>query len=311
MAKLKEVSTDAFDYLCNIDNKLWTRAYSEYPRFGHDTSNIVESLNSSWDDYRRMPLLQMLDGIYLSVTKIWFERRSTTSKSDQLADVPMAKFGSRFQASRRYRVYPTNENIAQVEDPDTGRKWVVVLDQKSCDCQDFWEYQSPCSHAIAAARVLQIDSIQYFEDLYTTREYKKTYRHILLPVSIENLSSDNSIKPPVLRKGAGRPRTKRIRKGNWNKKQTRCSNCLDWGHNRRSCTGQPVSNGRRQRAFDWLQEVDNEEVDDEDEQLELDDEEQEEEAQRLDQELGIQVMEEADVVVELGEPCDSDSDDDC
>ena len=40
-------------------------------------------------------------------------------------------------------------------------------------------------------------------------------------------------------------------------------NCLEWGHNKRSYRGQPVSSGRRQRAQDWLQAI--EEVGEEEE----------------------------------------------
>ena len=75
------------------------------------------------------------------------------------------------------------------------------------------------------------------------------------PISIEDLIIDDNIKPPTIRKQASRPCTKRIRKGAWKKKQTRCSNCLDWGHNKRSCRGQPVPSGRRERARDWQGEV--------------------------------------------------------
>lgn len=49
--------------------------------------------------------------------------------------------------------------------------------------------------------------------------------------------------------------TKRIRKGAWKKTQTRCSCCLECGHNKRGYRGQPVPSGRRERARDWLHEV--------------------------------------------------------
>src|ERR1700761_4207818 len=97
--------------------------------------------------------------------------------------------------------------------------------------------------------------------------------HSCFPVS---LAVDNNIKPPVLRKQAGRPRTKRIRKGAWERKQTRCSNCLDWGHNKRSCRGQPVSSGRRERARDWLDEVEVSSDRDEDQGTEIEDEDEDE-----------------------------------
>jgi len=102
---------------------------------------------------------------------------------------------------------------------------------------------------------LEIDPLTLFNTSYSVRVYNKTYSRPLIPVSIQDLTPDESIKPPILKKQAGRPKTKRIRKGSWQKKQTRCGNCLEWGHNKRRCTGQPVSSGRRERARDWLGEV--------------------------------------------------------
>ena len=72
---------------------------------------------------------------------------------------------------------------------------------------------------------------------------------------MDNLAIDNTIKPPIIRKQAGCPCIKRIRKGAWKRRQTQCSNCLNWGHNQRTCRGQPVSSGRKEHVYDWLGEV--------------------------------------------------------
>jgi len=141
------------------------------------------------------------------------------------------------------------------------------------------------------------DPLSFFYDAYSTRVYRKTYSHPLLPISIEDLAVDNNIKPPVLRKQAGRPRTKRIRKGAWERKQTRCSNCLDWGHNKRSCRGQPVSSGRRERARNWLDEVEVSYDREEDQRTEIEDEDEdwdEDQDKEIEQEEEDQVVEEED-----------------
>ena len=134
--------------------------------------------------------------------------------------------------------------------------------------------------------------------MHLTRVYRKTYSHPLPPISIEDLAVDNNIKPPILRKQAGRPRTKRIRKGAWERKQTRCSNCLDWGHNKRSCRGQPVSSGRRESARDWLDEVEVSSDRDEDQGTEIEDEDDEDrdedQDREIEQEEEHQVVEEED-----------------
>ena len=98
----------------------------------------------------------------------------------------------------------------QIKDSETGRKWVVNLEERVCECQDFYEYQSPCSYAIAAARHEEIDPIGLFLSAYTTRQYRHTYSQLLPPVSIQELTTDDKVLPPIIRKQAGRSRIKRI-----------------------------------------------------------------------------------------------------
>src|SRR5580700_10744064 len=70
-------------------------------------------------------------------------------------------------------------------------------------------------------------------------------------LSIENLPSDPNILPPLIAKKRGRQREKRIRKGALKRKQTRCTNCLQLGHNKRHCVAQPARNRKVERARDW------------------------------------------------------------
>jgi hypothetical protein len=67
-------------------------------------------------------------------------------------------------------------------------------------------------------------------------------------LSIENLSSDPNILPLLVAKKRGRPREKQIRKGALKRKQTKCTNCLRLGHNKRRCVAQLAQNGRAERA---------------------------------------------------------------
>jgi len=71
------------------------------------------------------------------------------------------------------------------------------------------------------------------------------------PLSIDNLPSDPMILPPLIAKKRRRPKEKRIRKGALKRKQTKCRNCLQLGHNKRRCVEQPARNGRAERARDW------------------------------------------------------------
>ena len=164
-----------------------------------------------------MPPLQAIDKIYSLTMKMVYDRFHRTQKSPYLANTPIAKFQARVQTSRRYQVLPSGNNLFQVQVPDSGKKYVVNLQDKSCDCKDFYQYQSPCSHAIAAVKYDGKNPLDLFVSFYITETYRSTYRHPLPPISIEDLIIDDNIKPPTIRKQAGCPRTKRIRKGAWKK----------------------------------------------------------------------------------------------
>jgi hypothetical protein len=69
-------------------------------------------------------------------------------------------------------------------------------------------------------------------------------------LSIANLPSNLAILPLLIVKKQGRPREKQIRKGAFKRKQTKCTNCLQLGHNKRRCVAQPARNGRAERARD-------------------------------------------------------------
>jgi hypothetical protein len=72
----------------------------------------------------------------------------------------------------------------------------------------------------------------------------------LVPFSTENLSSSIYIYLPILQRQQGRPKSKRYRKGDHQRKHKKCGTCGEKGHDKRTCRNQPVANGRRQRARD-------------------------------------------------------------
>jgi len=103
---------------------------------------------------RRHPPLQMMDAIYTLLMKTVHDRFHRLQRTTTMADVPLAKFNDRLQSSRRYRVFDSGNWIYQVQIPDSGRKFIVNLKERRCDCMNFQEYLSPCTHAIVERRCL-------------------------------------------------------------------------------------------------------------------------------------------------------------
>jgi hypothetical protein len=138
--------------------------------------------------------------------------------------------------------------------PDSGRKHIVKLQDRTCDYKSFYKYQAPCAHAITACRYDGIDPILQFNSTYTLKVYRKTYREALPPLSIENLASDPRIQSPVRIQKRGRPKTKRHWKGEHTRLARKCGKCGEIGHNTRTCTGLRDRAGRGERARQWRQE---------------------------------------------------------
>ena len=169
--------------------------------------------------------------------KTIYNRSTIKQRLETISDIPIAKFQARLKTSRRYRIFPSSNGIGQVERTLKAAENGLLICQKIIAIV---RISISTNHLVltvfAAARFSDIDPITLFDNHYSTRVYQKTYSKALIPISIENLVSDQSIKPPIIQKQAGRPKTKRVRKGDWQSKQTRCGKCLDWGHNRRRCT---------------------------------------------------------------------------
>jgi hypothetical protein len=55
--KLRGANNDAADYLLDSNPSLWAKAYFDGTRFGHNTSNVVESINKTLKLDRELPVL--------------------------------------------------------------------------------------------------------------------------------------------------------------------------------------------------------------------------------------------------------------
>ena len=157
MGALKEANLKAWEYVKALDTSTFLAYHVNalgYSRFGHDTSNIVESVNGIWGEFRDMPPLIMLDNIYTWIMKRFAERQQIKAVSIILAPAAWKKYQDRLVTARTYTVSYAGQSIFQVDTPRRHRR-EVNLYLRTCSCLGFEDYQSPCSHAIACCLLLQ------------------------------------------------------------------------------------------------------------------------------------------------------------
>ena len=109
-------------------------------RYGIDTNNIIESINSVWGNIRKLPPLQMMDAIYKYLIKLVYDRSQQKQQTEYLANVLLARFNDRLKQSRRYQVFGLGNGKYQVEILDSSRKYIVDLNEQYCDYGNFTEY---------------------------------------------------------------------------------------------------------------------------------------------------------------------------
>jgi MULE transposase domain len=263
---LQRDAPEVEEYMSSIGYNTFAFACFPHPRFGHDTSNIVESMNSVWRDIRELPPLQLINGIYQWYIKTFYKRRNLkiTSGNSMLSNSAYRAYKSRESLTRSYHVLAASETSFLVT-ITRGAQFLVNLPVReigeilgSCSCKKYHEYLAPCSHAIACILHIGQNPYEYFSMCYGWETSKLTYEKPIKLVTIQGLEAfrDNAgqqVLPPIKRPKRGRPKVARIRPTYQEEKRIYiCSVCHQSGHNRRLCPNQPVEHGRAQRARDQL-----------------------------------------------------------
>ena len=235
MKKVKEEKEEAYEYLNEISHTLWSQYAFPAPRFGHITSNIAESMNSSWDEFRKLPILRLFTCTWTKTMTTMHLRRHRPHHSNQITDYAQGQITKNYQQARRYKVENARKELAHVFIPD-GSSYIVDLGEKECSCGEFQEYLIPCRHAIAACLWQGEDPYDYVHDWYSIAAYRATYAHHMHPIREEDLVEENSdCGTPQLSKQCGRPKKLRYRREREERRAIVCSHCKEKGHNRRSC----------------------------------------------------------------------------
>src|SRR4051794_33616063 len=100
-------------YIVSIPPETYTVHAFPLPRFGHLTSNIIESLNGSWKQIRSFPPLLLLTSIWSKVIETFAERRDRLMPLDICPAIKLL-FEQRYSNSRRYQVIASDTSIYQI-----------------------------------------------------------------------------------------------------------------------------------------------------------------------------------------------------
>ncbi|XP_074274033.1 uncharacterized protein LOC141597467 [Silene latifolia] len=211
-----------------------------------NTSNFVESFNSTLGVHRCNPVLSLLEGI----RRIAMVRHATRQNScdSWLDDGICPNIHKRLivlqKESRTCHAYPSGKGIG-FEVHDGRSRLSVSLRNRTCACGQ-WEITGiPCKHAVRAILYAKKEPADYVSDWFSVRRYKSAYGLSINPMpDVEQWPSFDVLylEPPTLRRSIGRPSRNRRREQGEQRKGKRsmtvkCKKCKCFGHNSKTCKG--------------------------------------------------------------------------
>jgi len=159
-------STAWFD---QIPREQWTLAWDDKKWWGHMTANLAESLNLVLKKIQNFPITALVRATYDKLNKYFVDRRTQANAmiaSKQVYTLIVAKFiteeetksNTHFvQQFDRQRFQFQVEKIVNTRERHRMGKFIVRLDQRTCDYGKPQKLHMPCGHVIVACKHINID----------------------------------------------------------------------------------------------------------------------------------------------------------
>ncbi|XP_009781030.1 uncharacterized protein LOC107767491 [Nicotiana tabacum] len=210
------------------------------------TSNIVESINATNKDARKLPVMRLLEYM-TNLLQQWNNknRKSAMETSTELGEKYDKLLRENLIASEQMTESPATEQLYTVF--EGVRRNIVCLEEGTCSCRKFQMDELLCPHAWAVLKNQHLKPGQYCSFYYKKDKLLKTYEFPVNPIPDESLwvipieVMEDVILPPEGRRNAGRPRKERLRPASEkeSKRAFSCSVCGQGGHNRKICRNKP------------------------------------------------------------------------
>ncbi|KAL0220894.1 hypothetical protein RCL1_000748 [Eukaryota sp. TZLM3-RCL] len=220
MERIRAISAQAYDFLEGVGFNFWSRAHFEGHRHGHLTSNASESLNAWLLGIRGYPIVHMFEAIRKGLM-MWFDKRQ--KEVENLIQTGLAVrpevweiMNQNFENGIALEIRSCKRLFEYEAEVVDGDKVFVVKTEAdgSCSCGKWQELDYPCPHVCGLYYKIGKNIMSGVGTVLLLENYKRTYEAGIMAredIMLEKFESEIRVTPPMKKRGAGRPRTRRIR----------------------------------------------------------------------------------------------------
>ncbi|KAH0739567.1 hypothetical protein KY290_038272 [Solanum tuberosum] len=259
MVRLRELDSNVADWLNDKEPSQWSRShFSSDAKCDILLNNICEVFNSMILDARDKPIVTLLEKLrYLLMARMLANREKAHKWSSNDVCPKIKDILHKNQtAAGEYIPRKSNQWNYEIIGATIHDSWAIDLENRICSCRKWSIMGIPCKHAIAAIRVKKDIILDYVDDCYKVKTYRRIYEHAILPINGPQMWAKSTKVPPLpptivgnkkrgrkqkaRRKEAdevGASRTKMKRK----QQSLDCSTCNKPGHNKKTCKYNVVS----------------------------------------------------------------------
>ena len=215
MQDLKQVNENAYTYVLGLDKTKWAAPFIPGTRYGHTTSNIVESVNSTFVDERKQSCIELLDGIWNKTLNLRYERKEQSFQ--YLPNEHLTSYGNTllhlsFQ-NAQHRTVQLSDEFNGIVTSFTGKRYVVDFQKLICTCGRYQEVGIPmwsrnCMYSQAAT-----PSPWLYSRVFYCSSIPRNLCHKLSSNRYNWSQKSPHCRPPILGAPKGRPPTRRKRAG--------------------------------------------------------------------------------------------------
>ncbi|XP_056685676.1 uncharacterized protein [Spinacia oleracea] len=241
--KITEFDPNATKYLDTCTEQWSRHQFDPTVCCDHNTTNFVESFNALTKPYRDLPLLSLFEAIReWSMERIGVRfDKAANMEPNHLTDY--AKHEMELRSAESRFCYSTACGGGEFEVKDGNVKFLVNLHNSTCGCGVWQGSGMPCKHGLRVIYNQRLDPVDFVSTYFKGAAYKQAYAEHMNPMADPTQwpgSTLPTIKPPGIKRSAGRPQKQRRRGAMEARKRKRhtsvkCSKCKEMGHNARTC----------------------------------------------------------------------------
>ncbi|BBG94013.1 hypothetical protein Prudu_002194 [Prunus dulcis] len=202
-------------FISDLSRDHYANAFFKGMRYGEMVNSLAESFNNWVGVFRDLPVLPLIERIRQKLMVLNSQRRIEAEKwTTVLCPEMETRLCENADGGRTWAVRRSNCTVFEVF---ADYSVMVDLEQRTCSCR-LWQIDGfPCTHAVAAILAKRDSVYDYVECYYKTDFFRKAYESPIFPIPDigKGLGSNGSavgvVLPPITKRPAGRPPTKRIK----------------------------------------------------------------------------------------------------